>query len=95
MYNFFEGKHVNDLALPWIYEHLMLTKTSMSLEEIRNMDFFDFQNHIIMIVAHENVSSGARNKKPPKKASDILSNRGGKRMINHKFNPESGNFERT
>lgn len=100
MYDFFDGKNVNDRIAPWIHENLMLTETGMSLDEIRKMDYHDFQMHLIMIIARESIKSGY-NPKSKKKApnsdtiiQNIAKGKMGKKMIvKQKFNPETNSFE--
>lgn len=44
----------------------MLTETNMSLEDIRNMDYFDFQSHVLLLISKENAKQGSRQNKKKK-----------------------------
>lgn len=95
VYDFYAGKKVDEQILPWIYENLMLTGTSMSLDEIRDMAAFDFENHVLILIARENAKHDNPNKKKPApKAKDILNKKAGRtsKGTKSKFDPEINDF---
>lgn len=79
--SFYTGKKIRGLFPSYIYEHLIAKFYKWDLEKIRNMDYYDFQVHVVLCVAAEDAEIEFRQRLA---GSNMMgqSSKTGKQLIN-------------
>ncbi len=96
---------VDDGVLSYIREHILLRYTSLSLEQIRDMDMYDFEIHGQLAMIFQAGEQGAFADTPAKKAptaAEVLGGTGVPKgggtktmMSRQRFDPNIGDFVNT
>ena len=100
-----KGEKIDDLGvLSYLREHVLLRHTSMSIEQIRELDVYDFDIHSQLAMIFQAGEQGAfaddKQKKRAPTASEVIHGKGGIRKgsglnritQNQRFDPNLGDF---
>lgn len=76
--------------MQYIYEHIIAKAYNWSLEEIRSLDYYDFQVHLRMCIVSESVDNEFKMSLAGHSTSKVASN-----QLEKVFDPATGEFRDT